>query len=172
MAPAPLTVRPAVPQLDKRKDEVIPVPSSVITSVVDGDPGETDVWLDRSEFESQILDIVVGLCERLHLTPPSSVEEVVDRLRSWSEERLSEVAIASLLRQLASARTEVGSLTEAVVAPGECERVACDAALAEGQHIIGLLFIYSLNANREGELEFREGLGFMRADLLIVSNMA
>lgn len=138
---------------------------------------------------SQILAIVVAWCDRLHLTPSSTVEQAVDRVRSWADEGFFEVTIVSLrrqldsdhgvrqldsdraVRQLDSDRAEVGSLTEAVVVSGACERTASDEALAEGQSIVGRMLIYSLNAVRDGELEFREYLDDIRSDILIVARM-
>lgn len=49
-APVPRFTRPAIPQMETTEDEVSPVASSVIPTVVDADPGDTEVQLDRSEL--------------------------------------------------------------------------------------------------------------------------
>lgn len=99
----PRIVRPANLQRDTTDAEVVPVTGSVVPTIVNADP-ETEVQLTRSEFESQLLAIVVAWCDSLHLVTPSTVEEVVNRVHRWADERLSKVAIASISRQLESAR--------------------------------------------------------------------
>lgn len=174
-APKSHVVLLAITKLDTTEDEVVPVDSSDIHTVIDSDPVETEAQMTRSEFESQLLAIVIAWCDHLEdgevrLKPPFTVEEAVNHVNGWADEGLSEVDIASLRRQLDSARVEVSSLTEAVVASGKRERTARHEAFFDGKRIIGRLLVDLLNAVREGELEFWEDLKYMRADVLVVAH--
>lgn len=150
-APARTAVRPAIPQVDTSLDETVTVTEFVMPTVVRADPEEVVIRYDRSEFESQVLAIVVAWCDRLHLTPPSTDGEAVAQIRRWSEEGLSALAIAILRRQLDSPRQEVGSLTDAVVASGDRERDARAEANLEGQRVIVRILVDYLNEHSAPE---------------------
>lgn len=62
-------VCPAIPQRDLTNNEVVTVAALVVPTIVDAEPSGTDVQLTRSNFESQLLDILVAWCDRFSWRP-------------------------------------------------------------------------------------------------------